>query len=73
MQDQVNPEWWERAVAGVCSHGGHGWNGETCSDAPVSWLDMAPADFDASPVPVQGALFAEPDRLGTEPMFGDQL
>ncbi len=23
---------WERAVAGVCSHGGHGWDGEECSD-----------------------------------------
>ena len=28
-----NPEWWERAIAGVCSHGGHGWDGDTCSDA----------------------------------------
>jgi anti-sigma regulatory factor (Ser/Thr protein kinase) len=27
-----NPEWWEAAVAGRCSHGGHGWDGETCSD-----------------------------------------
>lgn len=31
-----NPAWWERAVAGVCSHGGHGWDGETCSDADCS-------------------------------------
>jgi len=30
----ANPDWWERAVAGACSHGGHGWDGETCSDAP---------------------------------------
>jgi hypothetical protein len=30
----TNPGWWERAVAGECSHGGHGWDGETCSDAP---------------------------------------
>lgn len=30
----ANPGWWERAVAGVCSHGGHGWDGEVCSDAP---------------------------------------
>ena len=30
----ANPEWWERAIAGLCSHGGHGWDGETCSDAP---------------------------------------
>ena len=29
-----NPEWWERAISGTCSHGGHGWDGDTCSDAP---------------------------------------
>lgn len=29
----ASPVAWERAVAGVCSHGGHGWDGETCSDA----------------------------------------
>ena len=29
-----NPEWWQRAVSGTCSHGGHGWDGGTCSDAP---------------------------------------
>lgn len=23
------------AQAGLCSHGGHGWDGETCSDIPV--------------------------------------
>lgn len=23
------------AIAGECSHGGHGWDGETCSDIPV--------------------------------------
>jgi hypothetical protein len=22
----------ERALAGVCSHGGHGWDGDTCSE-----------------------------------------
>jgi hypothetical protein len=27
-----NPQWWEAAKAGCCSHGGHGWDGETCSD-----------------------------------------
>jgi anti-sigma regulatory factor (Ser/Thr protein kinase) len=27
------PAWWEAAKAGRCSHGGHGWDGETCSDA----------------------------------------
>jgi serine/threonine-protein kinase RsbW len=27
-----NPAWWEAAKAGRCSHGGHGWDGETCSD-----------------------------------------
>jgi hypothetical protein len=32
----ANPDWWERAVAGQCSHGGHGWDGETCSDAPAA-------------------------------------
>ena len=25
----------EAAIAGRCSHGGHGWDGETCSDIPV--------------------------------------
>ena len=33
----ANPEWWEQAVAGVCSHGGHGWDGDTCSDAPEDY------------------------------------
>lgn len=33
----ANPEWWERAVAGACSHGGHGWDGDTCSDAPQDY------------------------------------
>jgi hypothetical protein len=23
------------AQAGVCSHGGHGWDGDTCADIPV--------------------------------------
>lgn len=27
------PEWHQRAVAEQCSHGGHGWEGETCGDA----------------------------------------
>jgi hypothetical protein len=27
--------WWTDAVAGKCSHGGHGWDGETCTDAPA--------------------------------------
>jgi len=29
---------WRAAVAGECSHGGHGWDGETCSDIPGSVL-----------------------------------
>jgi hypothetical protein len=32
--ESASPAWWERAIAGECSHGGHGWDGETCSDAP---------------------------------------
>jgi len=28
-----NPAWWEAAIAGRCSHGGHGPD-ETCSDGP---------------------------------------
>jgi hypothetical protein len=48
MQDPTygaagNPERWERAIAGQCSHGGHGWDGETCDDAPPNpyevWSD----------------------------------
>lgn len=31
----ANPRWWETAIAGTCSHGGHGWDGDTCSDAPA--------------------------------------
>jgi hypothetical protein len=27
-----NPRWWEAAVRGTCSHGGHEWDGETCDD-----------------------------------------
>jgi hypothetical protein len=32
----ANPRWWENAVAGTCSHGGHGWDGDTCDDAPAA-------------------------------------
>lgn len=35
----TNPEWWERAITGLCSHGGHGWDGDTCGDAPVTDLE----------------------------------
>jgi hypothetical protein len=42
------PDWWVRAIAGTCSHGGHGWDGETCSDAPAELVDCeecgAPCD-----------------------------
>jgi hypothetical protein len=33
----ANPDWWERAIAGICSHGGHGWDGDVCTDAPPGW------------------------------------
>jgi hypothetical protein len=28
-----NPAWWENAIAGTCSHGGHDWDGDPCDDA----------------------------------------
>jgi hypothetical protein len=34
-QASGNPAWWEAAISGTCSHGGHGWDGDTCSDAPT--------------------------------------
>jgi hypothetical protein len=40
------------------------------ADVPSGWLDMSPADFDTALPVTQGALFPEPDRYGTEPMFG---
>ncbi len=39
-------------------------------DLPTAWLDCKPTDFDTSPPMTQGSLFVEPDRLGTEPLFG---
>lgn len=39
-------------------------------DSRSSWLDLEPADFDTDLPVVQGALFPEPDRLGTPPLFG---
>jgi hypothetical protein len=42
-----NPAWWESAVAGTCSHGGHGPDGETCDDAP-------PEDVKPDPQPAEG-------------------
>jgi hypothetical protein len=39
-------------------------------DSRSSWLDLEPADFDTALPVVQGALFPEPDRLGTPPLFG---
>jgi hypothetical protein len=48
-ETSTNPEWWERAVAGLCSHGGHGWDGDTCSDAPAQrdqyYLFTMPGDM----------------------------
>lgn len=35
----ANPRWWEAAIAGTCSHGGHGWDGDTCDDAPAQATD----------------------------------
>ena len=46
-------------------------NGTAPRDAQLSWLDMEPADFDAAAPLVQGALFPEPDRMGTPALFGD--
>lgn len=56
----TNPEWWERAVAGLCSHGGHGDDGETCSDYYADSI-MAEIDHDISigQVPATVASFAE--------------
>jgi len=34
-----NPDWWERAIAGECSHGGHGWDGDTCDEGPAGFCD----------------------------------
>ena len=31
-----------RAQAGLCSHGGHGFDGDTCSEIPVIWAELAP-------------------------------
>lgn len=45
---------------------------DQASHTQRSWLDFQPADFDTDPEPVQGALFAAPDPLGTADMFGDQ-
>lgn len=28
-----NPGWWENAIVGTCSHGGHDWEGDTCDEA----------------------------------------
>jgi hypothetical protein len=39
-------------------------------DSRPSWLDLEPTDFDTQLPITQGALFAEPDRLGTQPLFG---
>jgi hypothetical protein len=36
----------------------------------ASWLDLEPADFDTQLPMTQSALFPEPDRLGTPPLFG---
>lgn len=38
---------------------------------PRNWLTMTATDFNDDLPLVQGALFAEPDRLGTPAMFGD--
>ena len=44
----TNPEWWERAVSGTCSHGGHGWDGDTCSDAAAGHV-TAPDELGGGP------------------------
>jgi hypothetical protein len=38
--------------------------------AQLSWLDMQPEDISKDVKHVQDALFAEPDRYGTEDLFG---
>lgn len=43
----------------------------TASDAGPLWTDMTPGQFDTDAKPVQGALFAEPDRCGTPDLFGE--
>ncbi len=45
-----NPRWWENAVAGICTHGGHDWDGETCSDAPADSSLQLPAVRRSRPV-----------------------
>jgi hypothetical protein len=41
-QPTPNPAWWEAAIAGLCSHGGHGPDGDTCSDAPDECVICVP-------------------------------
>jgi hypothetical protein len=43
--DNPNPDWWERAIAGLCSHGGHGPD-ETCDDAPPGYGTVLPGTIE---------------------------
>jgi hypothetical protein len=36
----------EAALAGVCSHGGHGWDGDTCSDITAAGCPVCAASTD---------------------------
>jgi hypothetical protein len=31
----ANPAWWTAAIEGTCTHGGHGYDGDECTDAPA--------------------------------------
>lgn len=37
------PRGWEAAIAGTCSHGGHGWDGDTCDEISEEPLPGMPA------------------------------
>lgn len=45
---------------------------DAMADRRRHWLDWQPGEFDTDAKPVQGSLFAKPDRMGTPDMFADQ-
>lgn len=40
-------------------------------EARPDWLTMQPTEFDTALPLKQGALFPEPDKYGSAPLFGD--
>ena len=61
LGDEPGPEWWQAAVSGQCSHGGHGWDGETCNDDAADYEREPDYENDSDCEPL---VFADESEYG---------